>query len=89
MPELMLLWLALGAGIGLLAAGARLGARALSRRAWLLLPVIGAVAGVIGGLFGSLALGLLYGTATAAWVAVLSVAAGAWVYGRPWKRTGA
>ncbi len=86
---LVLLWLVLGLGIGALGAGARLGTQALRRRAWLLLPVIGAVAGLIGGLFGSLVFGLLYGTATAAWVAVLSVATGAWVLAHPWKRTGA
>lgn len=87
MAGLILLWLALGSGIGLLAAGARLRAHILGRRAWLLLPVIGAVAGLIGGLLGSLAFSLLYGTATATWVAVLSVVVGAWVPRWLWKRT--
>lgn len=89
MAGLVLLWLALGLGIGVLAAGARIGTRPLERRAWLLLPAIGAVAALIGGVLGSLTLSLIYGTATAAWVAVLSVVTSAWVFARPWKRTGA
>ncbi len=85
---LVLLWLVLGLGIGALAAGARLGTQRLGLRAWLLLPVIGAVAALIGGGLGSLMLSLMYGAAVAAWVAVLAVVVGAWALARSWKRTG-
>lgn len=87
MVSLALLWLALGLGVGALAIGARLGAQALGRRAWLLLPGIGALSAVLGGMLGSLMLSAFYGTATAVWVAVLSVSAGAWAFACQRKRT--
>lgn len=89
MVGLVLLWLVLGLAIGMLAVGARWGAHALKQREWLLLPATGALAAVIGGVLGSLILSRFYGAATAAWAAVLGVAAGGWMLAHPWKRTGA
>jgi hypothetical protein len=85
MAGLVLLWLVLGLGIGTLAASARLGRHASGKRAWLLMPGIGAAAALLGGILGSLLLSRFYGTATAAWAAVLGVVVGAWVLTRVWK----
>jgi len=89
MIGLVLLWLTLGLVIGALAIAARLGTRTLGRRAWLLLPGIGATAALLGGIAGSLVFSLFYGTAVAAWCAVLGVAVGAWGLTHSWGRTGA
>ncbi len=89
MVGVVLIWLALGLCIGALAAGARLGTQTLGKRAWLLLPGIGAMAALFGGILGSLVLSLFYGVPMAAWTAVLGIAVGAWALNRPWKRTGA
>lgn len=85
MVRLVLLWLALGLGIGALAVSARLGRSTLGKRAWLLMPGIGAIAALLGGIVGSLVLSLFYGIATAVWTAVLGVAVGAWALTRRWK----
>lgn len=85
MVRLVLLWLALGLGIGALAVSARLGRSTLGKRAWLLMPGIGAIAALLGGIAGSLVLSLFYGIATAVWTAVLGVAVGAWALTRRWK----
>lgn len=85
MIRLMLLWLALGLIIGALAVSARFGRDTLGRRAWLLMPGIGAIAALLGGIAGSLVLSLFYGIATAAWTAVLGVVVGAWALARRWK----
>lgn len=89
MIGLVLLWLALGLVIGALAIAARLGTQKLGRRVWLLLPGIGATAALLGGVAGSLVFSLFYGTATAAWGAVLGVVVGAWALTHSWRRTGA
>lgn len=85
MVRLVLLWLVLGLGIGALAVSARLGRHSLGKRAWLLMPGIGAIAALLGGMLGSLVLSLFYGVATAAWAAVLGVVIATWALAHPWK----
>ncbi len=70
---LVLIWLMLGLLVGALALAARLRPAAWGRRGWLIVLGLGAAAGVIGGLLGSLLLSRLFGTPTALWVAILAI----------------
>jgi hypothetical protein len=78
---LSLVWLLLGILIGALANAARLWPAAWSwgRRGWLVMPAVGALAGLLGGWLGALLLGKYVATAAALWVAVLGVVVVPWL----------
>ncbi len=88
MLTLIFLWLALGLVIGALGLAARLRPAAWGRWNWLLLPGVGLLAALLGGMLGTWLLGRLYGTLTALWVAVLLVALVPWLAER-WRRRAA
>ena len=91
MLALSVLWLLIGAVIGLLANGARLRPAAWARWGWRALPAVGAVAALLGGWLGTAVYGRLYGTPAALWIAVVGVSLGPWLIqwlrGRPWLRS--
>lgn len=73
MLQLTLLWLLIGLIIGLVGIGSRFWPPAWGKRIWLILPVTGIVAALIGGWLSTLLLGQLTATASALWVSVLCV----------------
>jgi len=79
---LSILWVVLGLVIGSLAVAARLGPSRSGLYNWRLLLLIGGLAALIGGWFGALLFGRFFGTATAAWIAVLAVVVIPWAAGR-------
>jgi predicted lipid-binding transport protein (Tim44 family) len=83
MLALSFIWLLLGVFIGALALGARLRPLPayLGRYGWAAMLGIGALAGLIGGWLGTILYGRFFGTACAAWIAVLSVTL---VFFSPW-----
>ena len=91
MLALSVLWLLIGAVIGLLANGARLRPAAWARWGWRALPAVGAVAALLGGWLGTAMYSRLYGTPAALWIAVVGVSLGPWLIewlrGRPWLRS--
>jgi len=91
MLALSVLWLLIGAVIGLIAHGARLRPAAWARWGWRALPALGALAGLIGGWLGTVVYGRLFGTSAALWIAVVGVSIGPWLIewlrGRPWARS--
>ncbi len=78
---LSLFWLLLGILIGAVANAAKLwpAARSWRRRGWLDMLAVGALAGLLGGWLGALLLGKYVATASALWVAVLSVVVVPWL----------
>jgi hypothetical protein len=82
MLALSLVWLILGVLIGSLALGGRLRLASVQRYGWAILLLIGALAGLAGGWLGTLVYGRFFGTATAAWVAVLAVVLIPWIVNR-------
>jgi hypothetical protein len=76
---LSVLWLALGALLGLLALAARLRPEGWRRSA---LVALGAAGGLAGGWLGTLVYGRYFGTGTALWVGVLAVWLGPWLIAR-------
>jgi hypothetical protein len=82
MLSLSIFWLVLGLGIGALAIAARPRRARSGPVSGRFLLLIGALAGLTGGWLGTLLFGRFYGTATAAWIAVLAVALLTWVAGR-------
>jgi hypothetical protein len=82
MLALSFVWLILGVLIGSLALGGRLRLTSVQRYGWAVLLLIGALAGLAGGWLGTLVYGRFFGTATAAWVAVLAVVLIPWIVNR-------
>jgi hypothetical protein len=83
MLSLSILWVLLGLVIGLLAVAARLDRRHSSGPTnWRILLLIGVLAGLAGGWLGTFLFGRFFGSATAAWVAVLAVVVIPWAAGR-------
>jgi hypothetical protein len=79
---LSILWVVLGLVIGSLAVAARLGPSRSGLYNRRLLLLIGGLAALIGGWLGTLLFGRFFGTATAAWIAVLAVVVIPWAAGR-------
>ena len=71
---LSLLWIVLGLLIGALANAAKLRPASWGRGGRLRMLGLGALVALIGGWLGAWVLGALFATATALWIAVLSVA---------------
>lgn len=82
MAVVMLIWVGLGALVGLLAHPARLWPAAWGSRSWLMLAGLGAGGALLGGVLGALLVGLLYATAAALALGVLVAAAGPWLVAR-------
>lgn len=82
MAVVVLIWIGLGALVGLLAHPARLWPSAWGSRSWLVLAGLGAGGAVLGGVLGALLVGLLYATAAALAASVLLAAAGPWLASR-------
>jgi uncharacterized membrane protein YeaQ/YmgE (transglycosylase-associated protein family) len=75
MLALSLIWLALGALLGLLAVAARLTPPRWERRRWLALPALGALVALAGGWLGGLLLDHLFASFVAIWLSVAVVGA--------------
>ena len=73
MVILSLLWLLIGILIGILASAAQLQPTSWAHQGWLVMLGIAALAALLGGWLGVLLLGKYFATATALWIAVLSV----------------
>ena len=82
MLALSLLWLVLGGLVGSLALAASVRLARPKHYGWAILVLVGAVAGLVGGWLGTLIYGRFFGTATAAWVAVLAVVLIPWTLNR-------
>ena len=82
MFSLSILWMVLGLVIGALAVAARLGPTRSRPFNWRLLLLVGALAALAGGWFGTLLFGRFFGTATSVWIAVLAVVVIPWAAGR-------
>ncbi len=73
MVQLSLFWLLIGLLVGLVGIGSRFWPPAWGRRIWLILPLTGIAAALIGGWLSTLLLGQVTATPSALWVSVLCV----------------